>query len=66
MVLKISLGNRYTRGFSEGYGCCSGVLWLVMSVGERPGGEVRSGRSGRCALVCGVHGIAVGARRDIC
>ena len=24
VVLTISLGNRYTRGFSGGHGCCSG------------------------------------------
>ena len=42
------------------------VLWPVMGVGEWPGGEVRSGRSGRCALVCRVHGFAVGVRQDVC
>ena len=60
----IPIGNRCKRSFSEGYGCCSGVLWLVMGVGEWLGGEVRSGKSWRCALACGVHGLAVGARRD--
>ena len=24
VVMKVSLGNRCKRGFSEGYGCCSG------------------------------------------
>ena len=47
-------------------GAVLGVLWLVMGVGEWRGGEVRSRRSRRCALVCGMHGFAVGASRDIC
>ena len=54
------------RGFIGGYGWRSGALWLVMGIGEWLVGEIRFGRSGRCALVCGVHGFAVQPRRDIC
>ena len=57
VVPKISPGKRHKRGFSGGYGCRSGVLCLVVGVVEWLGGAVRSGRSGLCALVCGVHGI---------
>ena len=47
-------------------GAVLGVLWLVVGAGEWLGGEAGSGRSGWRALVCGVHGFAVGPRRDIC
>ena len=66
VVPKISPGNRHKRGFIWGYGCRSGVLWLVMGVVEWPGGAVRSGRSGLCAFVCGAHGITARPRRGIC
>ena len=37
-----------------------------MVAAEWLGGEVRPVRSGCCALVCGLNGFTVGARRDIC
>ena len=63
-------GSRQGIAISEALarvmGAVLGVLWLVMGVGEWPGGEARSDRSGGRALVCGMHGFAVVARRDIC
>ena len=41
------------------------MSWLVMVVGVWLGVAIRSGRSGRCALVCGVHGSTVRPRRGI-
>ena len=66
VVPRFSLRNPYNRGFGGSYGCCSGVSWLVVGAGVWLGGEIRSGRSGRCAFVCGVHGLTVGLRRDVC
>ena len=54
-----------SAAFIGNYGYCSGVSWLVMGVAVCLGGEIRSGRSGRYALACGVHGITVEPRRDI-
>ena len=66
VVPMFSPGNRHKRGFSGNYGCCSGVSWLVMGAGVWLSGEIRSGRSGRCALVCDVHQFTVRPRRGIC
>ena len=62
---RFSPGIRHKRGFSGNDAYCSGVSWLVMGVGVWLDGEIRSGRSGRCALVCGLHGFTVKPRRDI-
>ena len=66
MVLKICWKIAISKALAGATGAVLGALWLVMSVGEWLGGEVRSGRSRRCALVCGAHGFAVGPRRAIC
>ena len=47
-------------------GAVLGISWLVMGVGMWLGGEIRSGRSRRCALVCGAHGFTLGVCRDTC
>ena len=46
MFPKIALENCYKRGGRGGYALCSGVLWLVMGVGELLVCEVRLGRLG--------------------
>ena len=65
---RFSPGTRHKRAFNGNDGYSSGVSWLGMRVGVWLGGEIRSGRSRRCALVCGVHGFTgftVEPRRDI-
>ena len=60
-----SPGNRHKSGLTGNYGYCFGVSWLVMGVGVWLDGEIRSGRSGQCTRVCGVHGFTVRPRRCI-